>query len=241
MVDSCPAPGAPTTKVCRRCLRPLPIERFRGRSEARDGLQSYCRECQRTWLRERPGRKAAYRRHERARERAGDASALAAARQSGPAPDREARDRQHPDPRTPRAALERRRWTPRTVALILDWDGPFDERYFEALAALELHDAPSLIAGPPPVSAEAGGARSTRAGCTRPSGGRARGRPPGTGTYPIAEALRADAGPALQRLRRDHQRVTQLALARALHVDVSTLTRTLKRLGLTWAEIRRWR
>lgn len=129
--------------------------------------------------------------------------------------------------------------TPRTVALILDWDGPFDERYFQALAALEPRTAPALIAGPP-VSAEADGSRSTPARRALASGMRARGRPPGTGTYPTAEDLQADAWPALRRLRRDHQRVTQLALARALHMDVSTLGRTFKRLGLTWAEIRRW-
>lgn len=99
----------PSHKVCRRCGLVLPISAFRGRRLSPDGRQSYCRDCQRDWLREVPGRRATYRQHERARDRALDASGLTAARQVGREPGREARDRQCPDPRTPRVALERAR------------------------------------------------------------------------------------------------------------------------------------
>ncbi len=36
----------PTTKVCKRCGRELPLEAFNRHAKSADGLQSYCRECQ---------------------------------------------------------------------------------------------------------------------------------------------------------------------------------------------------
>lgn len=37
----------PTTKVCKKCGRELPAEAFNRHAKSRDGLQPYCRECQR--------------------------------------------------------------------------------------------------------------------------------------------------------------------------------------------------
>lgn len=36
-----------TTKVCKKCGRELPAEAFNRHAKSRDGLQPYCRECQR--------------------------------------------------------------------------------------------------------------------------------------------------------------------------------------------------
>ena len=37
----------PTMKVCKKCGRELPAEAFNRHAKSRDGLQPYCRECQR--------------------------------------------------------------------------------------------------------------------------------------------------------------------------------------------------
>lgn len=38
--------NVPTTKVCTKCGRELPLSEFNKSKKSNDGLQSYCKECQ---------------------------------------------------------------------------------------------------------------------------------------------------------------------------------------------------
>lgn len=67
------AAGLILSKRCAKCGRDRSPAAFRRRAAAADGLQSYCRDCQKVWLREVPGRRPRYRRNERARQRTLDA------------------------------------------------------------------------------------------------------------------------------------------------------------------------
>jgi len=51
--------GTPTTKVCRRCGRELPLEAFAKNKSRTDGLQENCRECMAAYNREYSARKKA--------------------------------------------------------------------------------------------------------------------------------------------------------------------------------------
>ena len=63
------------------------------------------------------------------------------------------------------------------------------------------------------------------------------GRPTGTGTFNSADDLRAACIPVIRHLRARGYRVTQQAVAAALHVDVSTLRRAFVRLDVGWGEV----
>ena len=41
----------PTTKVCKRCGRELPADQFNKHARSRDGLQPYCKDCQKVMAR----------------------------------------------------------------------------------------------------------------------------------------------------------------------------------------------
>jgi len=40
----------PKTKVCKKCGQELPIEYFSKNRATKDGLQIYCKDCQKTWM-----------------------------------------------------------------------------------------------------------------------------------------------------------------------------------------------
>ena len=42
----------PKTKVCKRCGQELPVEYFSKNRAAKDGLQNYCKDCQKAKVRE---------------------------------------------------------------------------------------------------------------------------------------------------------------------------------------------
>lgn len=39
----------PEKKVCKHCLKELPVSRFGPHANSKDGLQSWCRQCQRKY------------------------------------------------------------------------------------------------------------------------------------------------------------------------------------------------
>lgn len=47
------------TKICKKCGRELPVEAFAAHKKTKDGLQPYCRECQKAVVREGRARKKA--------------------------------------------------------------------------------------------------------------------------------------------------------------------------------------
>lgn len=47
------------TKTCKKCGRELPVEAFATHKNTKDGLQPYCRECQKAVVREGRARKKA--------------------------------------------------------------------------------------------------------------------------------------------------------------------------------------
>ena len=43
----------PKTKVCKKCGQELPVEYFGKNSATKDGLQIYCKDCQKTWVKQK--------------------------------------------------------------------------------------------------------------------------------------------------------------------------------------------
>ena len=47
----------PKTKVCKKCGQELPLEYFSKNTRAKDGLQIYCKDCQKALVKEKRGGK----------------------------------------------------------------------------------------------------------------------------------------------------------------------------------------